>query len=204
MKVEVNGTFVEIPDELAKTFNEMTVLEQGTSLCKLLGMSNRDAYYAGGGTATSISSADACAARVLGTNRCKAFITGCRNLQLAANIMSREEMAARLSEMARTRIDDVVEFHETDGHYVDGETGEAVKPQSLWSVKRQDEMSGGGLAAISELTAGKEGLKVKMHDQKAAMKLLSDLMGYNKPQEVKVTTSLTLDDLYDSFEDEDD
>jgi len=64
-------------------------------------------------------------------------------------------------------------------------------------LKPVDEMSNGGICAISELTAGKDGLKVKLHDQKAAMKQLAELMGYNKPQQVEVTVKKSLSDFYD-------
>lgn len=200
MKVEVSGTFVEVPDELSETFNDMTPLEQGASLCKLMGMSNRDAYYAGGGASTNIKSADACAARLLGSARCRKFIRGCQDLRFTTQIMSRDEMAARLSLIARTQVGDVIDYNETNETFIDSVTGLEVAAQTVWSLKPQSEMSGAGLAAITELTASKEGFKFKMHDQKAAMKQLATLLGYDKPQQVQMSIGKSLDDLYDAFE----
>ena len=60
-------------------------------------------------------------------------------------------------------------------------------------------MTGAGPAAISELTAGRKGLTVKLHDQVSAMKQLADLMGWNKQQielSGEVGIRKTLDDFY--------
>lgn len=204
MQIEMNGEFYDVPDELLEIYHGMTELQQNVCLCKLMGMSNNDAYYAGGGTATNDNSASAIVARMLGSASCSSFIKGCRELAFKRTIMTRDEMAAMLSSLARTKIDDVVSFYETSAELMDTETGETMPGQSLWTLKPQSDMSGAGLAAISELTAGKEGLKVKTHSNLQAAKQLSDLLGYNKPQRVETKVTMSLDDLYDDFEASDD
>lgn len=200
MQIEMNGEFYDVPEELMETFHDMTELQQNVCLFKLMGMSNIEAYYAAGGTATNDHSAGVSVSQILGRLSCSSFLRGCRELAFKRTIMSRDEMASMLSNLARTKISDVVDWHESDGALIDSETGEEVPVQSVWSLKRVEDMSGAGLAAISELTASKEGLKIKTHSQLQAAKQLSDLLGYNKPQQVETRVTMSLDDLYDDFE----
>jgi phage terminase small subunit len=57
-------------------------------------------------------------------------------------------------------------------------------------------MTNGGMKAISELTATNNGLKIKMHNQRGAMKQLAELQGFDAAKEVNVTVTKTLDDFY--------
>ena len=43
------------------------------------------------------------------------------------------------------------------------------------------------MAAISELTAGKDGLKIKLHDPKAAIKQLAEMRGWEAPKKTELT-----------------
>ncbi|MNC82273.1 hypothetical protein D3C81_1805280 [compost metagenome] len=43
------------------------------------------------------------------------------------------------------------------------------------------------MALISELTAGKEGIKIKTHSQREALQLLGKFRGWEAPQKVAAT-----------------
>ena len=55
--------------------------------------------------------------------------------------------------------------------------------QAGWRFKNSALQSAGALSAISELTAGKRGISIKLHDPKAAIKQLADLQGWEPPKE---------------------
>lgn len=201
MQVDISGTIVELSDRQLELFHDMTTLQQDVALLKLTGLSNVDAYTYGGGTATNYDSIRATSSEILAQPSVVRFTTEMRNVKFASTIMSRDEMAAQLSALTRTKISDVVEVY-NGPDLICSETDEIVTGQTFWKLKPLDEMSNAGLGAISELVAGRDGLKIKTHSQLAAAKQLSELLGYNKPQQLEVSVSKSLDDLYADFDDE--
>ncbi|KLP39871.1 hypothetical protein ABR36_10305 [Enterobacter ludwigii] len=81
--------------------------------------------------------------------------------------------------MGRSRLRDLVEFSEHN--MGDDEDGRPVI-QATWrfkdSVKQNPEL----LDAIAELTAGKEGIKLKLHDARGAIKQLAEMRGWEAPK----------------------
>lgn len=206
MLITIDNRTIELSDEQVSAFHALTRLQQGVVLGTLEGLTQRAAYRRAGGKAKSEESADTSVIQILSNLKVRNFLDSIRKVQLdssatklASSIMSREEMLERLTAMARTNIDDVISLH--NNPLIDEESGEVVA-QAGWSFKDPDKMTGAGTAIISELTAGKDGLKVKTHSQVAAMKQIADLQGYNKPTEIKlsgeVTTRARLDDFYGS------
>lgn len=204
MLITIDNRTIELSDEQVTAFHSLTRLQQGVVLGTLEGLTQRAAYRRAGGKAKTDNSADVVCSRLLTDVKVISFLELVRSIQLetsakviAGSIMSREEMLERLTAMARTNIDDVISLH--NNPLVDPETSEVVA-QAGWSFKDPDQMTGAGTAIISELTAGKDGLKIKTHSQVAAMKQIADLQGYNKPTEIKlsgeVTTRARLDDFY--------
>jgi phage terminase small subunit len=206
MLITIDNRTIELSDEQVSAFHALTRLQQGVVLGTLEGMTQRAAYRRAGGKAKSDASAERSCGQILGNLGVKKFLESVRQVaietsaaKLAGSIMSREEMLERLTAMARTNIDDVISLH--NNPLIDEESGEVVA-QAGWSFKDPDQMTGAGTAIISELTAGKDGLKIKTHSQVAAMKQIADLQGYNKPQQIElsgeVTTRARLDDFYGS------
>ena len=201
MLITIDNRTIELSDEQVSAFHALTRLQQGVALGVLEGLSQREAYRRAGGKAKSDRTADACVSEILTNPNVDSFVKMFRSeqvKQLASSIMSREEMLERLTAMARTNIDDVISLHNEP---VFDHEGEEVG-RGAWQFKDPDQMTGAGTAIISELTAGKDGLKIKTHSQVAAMKQIADLQGYNKPTEIKlsgeVTTRARLDDFYGS------
>ena len=78
---------------------------------------------------------------------------------------------------------DLISWHVTHSTNDEGEEVE----QSLWAVKESAMMDPIKMASISEVTAGKDGLKIKQHSPIQAMKMIADMNGYNQPAEVTIT-----------------
>jgi phage terminase small subunit len=206
MLITIDNRTIELSDEQVSAFHALTRLQQGVALGSLEGLTQRAAYRRAGGKAKTDASAERSCGQILANLGVKKFLDSVRQVaietsatKLASSIMSREEMLERLSSIARTKIDDVITLH--NNPLIDEETGEVVA-QAGWAFKETSDMTGAGTALISELTAGKDGLKIKTHSQVAAMKQIADLQGYNKPTEIKlsgeVTTRARLDDFYGS------
>lgn len=99
---------------------------------------------------------------------------------VTAAVMTRTEAMEKLSALARTDLKDLVEFGEYELGS-DPETGEPII-QSSWRIKPSALQDPVKLAAISELTASKDGIKIKTHSPLAAIKQLTDMQGWNAAQ----------------------
>jgi phage terminase small subunit len=78
--------------------------------------------------------------------------------------MTRDEALQRLSSLARTRLSELVVF--TD-------KGWDMLPSALQDPEK--------LAAIAELTATKDGPKIKLHSPLAAIKQIAEIQGWTLP-----------------------
>lgn len=101
---------------------------------------------------------------------------------VTAAVMTRTEALEKLSALARTDLKDLVEF----GEYELGSDPESGEPiiQSSWRIKPSALQDPAKMAAISELTTNKEGIKIKTHSPLAAIKQLADMQGWNAAQKI--------------------
>lgn len=192
MKVTAQGRSVTLSKEQVDMFNGLTKLQQKFALKKIEGLGNYQAYVAAGGKSKTPEAASVSANTILNNVKVSSFIKSFDYMaveRIASAVMSREEMIERLSTMARVKVDDVLNI--SNRILYDSE-GEEVA-QGAWSLKNVEDMTNDAAIAISELTAGKDGLKVKLHNQIAAMKQLSELLGYNKPQEINLNGNLSVE-----------
>lgn len=91
-----------------------------------------------------------------------------------SDIMSREEMAQRLTVMARGRIRDVI-----GTAAIQSSDGEIIARRLL--VGDLEDMTDEQASLIREIKDTKDGISIKIHDAQSAMKQLSDIQGYNAP-----------------------
>lgn len=191
--------FKMTPEQKA-LFDGLTTLQQEISLNSLSGMNDIDSYKASRGKAKTIKTMEASVSEILSNPKVVSFIDAMKEVAVNNAIMSREEMMERLTSMSRTSMSDLIDW---SVHSVTDANGELAK-QSVWSVKESAMQDPVAMASIAELTAGKEGIKIKQHSPLAAMKQLSDLAGYNEASKVDHTSSdgsmspkgKTLDDFY--------
>ncbi len=189
----------EMNEEQVKLFEKLTALQKEIALNNIAGMSDIDAYKKSKGKAKKESTMRASVCEILANPNVEAFIKSMANHIVNPAIMSRQEMMEKLSSLARTNMSDLIEWRT---ELSSGENGEPVE-QSLWAVKESAYLDEQKAAAIAEVTAGKEGFKIKQHSPLAAMKQLADLAGYNEAQKIEHSgsTKVTTIDLTASPED---
>lgn len=208
----------EMSDEQQALFEALTPLQKEISLNSISGMNDIDSYKNSCGKAKTEKAMSVSVAQILGNRRVKAFIKSMTNHIVNPAIMSRNEMMERLSGLARTNMSDLITWglqgdtepntiNEDGAEVYPEDNPEGQSPQSVWVIKPsalQDPMK---VASIAEVTAGKEGFKIKQHSPLAAMKQLAELAGYNEAQKIEHSGSIAvgknLDDFYADAEDGD-
>lgn len=173
--------------EQKELFNQLTKLQQRVAINSLAGMSNRAAYIDAGGTSEDENSIDAAASRMLRDVKVKAFMDAMKEEAVSKAVMTRQEMLERLSNLARVDMKDLVEF----GEYELGEEDGEPVVQTTWKIKDSAKQSPETLASIAELTAGRDGMKVKQHSPMQAMKQLSDMMGWDAAKKTKAISEFS-------------
>ncbi len=172
----------EMSEEQAKLFEKLTALQKEIALNNIAGMSDIDAYKKSKGKAKKESTMRASVCEILANPNVEAFIKSMANHIVNPAIMSRQEMMEKLSSLARTNMSDLIEWRT---ELSSGEDGDPVE-QSLWAIKESAYLDEKKAAAIAEVTAGKEGFKIKQHSPLAAMKQLAELAGYEAPKQIEV------------------
>lgn len=173
----------KMTEEQKALFDALTPLQQKVATNVISGMSNIDAYKAAGGKAKTQESAEASVSEILSHLKVKAFVDSMKEEAVNNAVMSRQEMLERLSGLARTNMADLIEW---DSQAVTGDDGEQMV-QSMWQIKSSALQDPLKAASISEVTAGKEGFKIKQHSPLQAMKMLADMMGLNAPVKTEMT-----------------
>lgn len=162
------------PDQKA-LFDKLTQLQQRVATNVLAGMSQRQAYYAAEGKADTDESADSSCSQILSNIKVKEFMDAMKVQAVNNAIMTRQEAMERLSIFARTDLKDLVEF----GAYELGEDedGNPVV-QAAWKIKDSALQDPEKMAAISELSTGKDGIKIKTHSPITAIQQLAKMQGW--------------------------
>lgn len=195
----------EMNDKQKTLFNTLTPLQKEISLNSISGMNDIDAYKNSKGKAKTVKAMEASVSQILSNLKVKAFIDSMANHIVNPAIMSRDEMMEELSLVARTNSNDLIEWGYRDVKKLNKDTGkEEIVQQSYWTLKSADEINPDHMAAIEEVTVGKEGLKFKRTSKLSAMKQLAELGGYNaaakhehsSPDGTMSPTGKSLDDFY--------
>jgi phage terminase small subunit len=157
-------------------FDQLTQLQQRVATNVLSGMTQRQAYYVAGGTATNDDSADATVSALLSNTKVAAFMDAMKEQAVTEAVMGRQEALEKLSLLARTDLKDLVEF----GDYELGTDPESGAPiiQASWKIKPSAMQDPKQMAAIAELSATKDGVKIKTHSPLAAIQQLARMQGW--------------------------
>lgn len=134
----------------------------------------------------SEESASSAVSALIRNHKVKKLIRAMRDESIMEGIMTRSEALKRLSDMAEVTMGDVGVFRDIDS--VDDDGNPAVYGQ--FNFKGSAEMSNVALASIAEITFGDKSNKIKLHDAKAAIKMISDMEGWSKPKKVELSGSL--------------
>ena len=157
-------------------FDQMTQLQQRVATNVLSGMTQRAGYYAAGGTAESATAADTSASEIMNNPKVVAFMDAMKEQAVSEAVMGRQEALEKLSLLARTDLKDLVEF----GDYELGTDPESGAPiiQASWKIKPSAMQDPKQMAAIAELSATKDGIKIKTHSPLAAIQQLARMQGW--------------------------
>ena len=195
----------EMNDNQKTLFEALTSLKKKVALNKIAGMTPSNAHKEAGGTCKNEKNRYKLASEILINPDVVAFIDSMANHIVNPAIMSRDEMMEELSLVARTNSNDLIEWGYRDVKKLNKDTGEEeIVQQSYWTLKSADEINPEHMAAIEEVTVGKEGLKFKRTSKLSAMKQLAELGGYNaaakhehfSPDGTMSPTGKSLDDFY--------
>ncbi|MDE9463552.1 terminase small subunit [Xenorhabdus bovienii] len=174
---------IRLTDEQKVLFDALTPLQQKFALGILKGLNQVDAYRKAGGKAEG-DSAHVQASRMISFDKVKTFLAVMNQEAVSDAVMSRQEALERLSTMGRVSLHDIAEFR--NSQIGEDDEGQPVF-QASWQFKDSALQNPAALSAISELTTGKDGIKLKLHDPKAAIRQLSELMGWDAPKKTELT-----------------
>ncbi|WP_081761372.1 terminase small subunit [Yersinia similis] len=162
----------------------MTQLQKKFVTALLDGANQTGAYRKAGGKAKTDDGARASASQILTNHNVQAFLQSVQYETVNEAIMTYTEAMERLTLMGRTTIHDIATF----GNYQIGEDEEGQPVfQASWKFKDSKNIKPEHLAAVAELSTGKDGLKIKLHDPKAAIKQLAEMRGWEAPKKTELT-----------------
>lgn len=166
--------------EQQQLFDALTPLQKRFVTWIIKGKNQTDAYRKAGGKAKGDNLRKA--AHVIATNcDVEAFLRSVQQEAVSDAIMTRTEALERLSKMGRTSIADIADF--SNSIVGEDQDGQPVY-QAVWSFRNSTLQDAEAMSAIAELTTGKDGIKLKMHDPKTAIKQIGELQGWEAPTKV--------------------
>lgn len=155
-------------------------------------MSQREAYKAAGGKATTEGAQDVGASRMLSQDKVKAFYESLLNSAATVAVMTKEQALERLTKSASVTIKDVCDFKNV-------QVGKDKKGnpvfQTVWTVKDAEDIPDHIAASIKSVTITKTGPKIELHNSHGAIKQLGDMLGWNAPKESKLSGELTVNEV---------
>ena len=128
----------------------------------------------------------------------KAFLKSMEVETIDDMIMGREEMLTDLTDIANTKLEDVIDMIHSSDNMMNVDTGEIYTGMETLTVKRLSEIPEHARKSIKSIEQTRYGIKVTLHDSLAARKMIADMQGFNAPvkQEVKLEGPTTLSDFY--------
>ncbi|WP_404273380.1 terminase small subunit [Yersinia similis] len=170
-------------EEQKALFDALTQLQRRFVTALLEGANQTEAYRRAGGKAKGDGERSKASQLVTNSN-VQAFLQSVQHETVNEAIMTYTEAMERLTLMGRTTIHDIATF----GNYQIGEDedGQPVF-QASWKFKDSKNIKPEHLTAVAELSTGKDGLKIKLHDPKAAIKQLAEMRGWEAPKKAELT-----------------
>ncbi|HBC7422611.1 TPA: terminase small subunit [Serratia marcescens] len=185
----------KLTTEQQRLFDALTPLQKKFVTWLLKGKNQTDAYKAAGGKAKTDDSARVQASRMITFDNVQSFLQSVQYEVVSDAIMTYEEAMERLTTMGRARLRDLVEFSE---HNMGADDDGQPIIQAVWRFKDSVKQTPELLDAIAELTAGKEGIRLKLHDARGAIKQLAEMRGWEAPKKSEHTINglPSLEDLF--------
>ena len=177
---------MELNDDQKKLYDDLSPLEQRLAIALLEGVPPLKAYlYADPLSKMTNHVAGSTCTRIRQQPRFRAFIASVNHALLSPAIMDRDELAQRLSEIARAKLSDIImleEFNHGTAEHPDIRMGWRLTPELIKNPELFDN--------VAEIHPSAQGPKVKMYSAVDAAQKLAVMMGYVE----KTTVNLTSDD----------
>lgn len=174
----------ELTPKQKKLAEDLTLYQRRLVLEIVSGKKMAEAHMAAGGKAKGKQVAESSAVRTLKNPKVKAFYESLMEQVAERVVMDRAEALQILTDIARVKITDVVEFGTLKvGEDADGNPIE----QAVWKFKDGAELDDATARAISEVATGKDGLKLKLHAQTGAIDQLAKILGWNAPTKTELS-----------------
>lgn len=116
------------------------------------------------------------ASRALSNAKVALRVSELRERSQTAAVMSRQEALERLTRIGRTSLSDLIDWRTVDLGADDN--GNPIQ-QTAWALKDSVAQDPNSLALISELSATKDGIKIKTHSQLQAIQQLAKMQGWD-------------------------
>lgn len=116
------------------------------------------------------------ASRALSNAKVALRVSELRERSQTAAVMSRQEALERLTRIGRTSLSDLIDWRTVD--LGADENGNPIQ-QTAWALKDSAAQDPNSLALISELSATKDGIKIKTHSQLQAIQQLAKMQGWD-------------------------
>ncbi|MFW2576507.1 terminase small subunit [Serratia nevei] len=172
-----------LTEEQKALFDALTALQKRFVTHLLNGANQTEAYRKAGGRAKGEGERSK-ANQIVTNSNVQAFLKSVQYQAINEAIMTRTEALERLSKMGRTSLSDIADFR----NCLIGEDEEGAPVyQASWSFRDSALQDPEAMAAVAELTTGKDGIKLKMHDPKAAIKQLGEMMGWEAPKKTELS-----------------
>ena len=181
--LNIDGDRVKMQPRQLAAFRNLTMRQRRLVLAVLAGNATRDAAKASDMTYAH-------ALRILGDSdhATTKLIDSFNFERINDAIMSRDELLARLSDMGRTDISDVVDWH-NEGQLFDMETNEIIDKETTFTVKPAHKMTAAARGSIKRIRQTKYGLDVELHDGRSAMVDLARIQGIDAPRKIDHTST---------------
>jgi phage terminase small subunit len=163
-------------------FKKLTPFQKRLAPALMSGLKSLEAYRLAQPTVkNTAASARVIVNRTINNKKFVAYMDAMNDDIVSEAIMEREEALERLSLLARGSFASMVDF-KTIRVGLDDDGDEVL--QSVWKIKDSALQDPKQLAAIAELSASAQGLKMKMHSPAQAIMQLTAMQGWAKPAKV--------------------
>lgn len=153
--------------------------------------SNTKAYLAAKDGEVSEDTAKANVSRMLADANVKPYYKALINKAALDSVISREQALEILSNMATTKITDIATY-ETIEH-IDKASGKTIK-QGVWYLKDSENLTDEQATSIMAVKATPQGVEIKQHDHKIAIKQLAEMMGWESEKKINNQFTVVIED----------
>lgn len=182
--VNIDGESTKMTADQLRAFRELSFRQRKLVLATLAGdISPRDAAASAGYTYAAVL-------RIMNDSEHPVvkLVDAFNRERITDAIMGRDEILARLTDMGRVEMDDVVEWH-NEGQAYDMDTGEIFDKQTVFTVKAAHQMTAAARGSIKRIRQTRYGLDVELHDGRSAIVDLARIQGIDAAKKIDHTSS---------------